>query len=737
MSVAFLYPLCWLGALAVAAPLWLHLRRRSERPVIRFPTARFLDDHAIADERPMRLRDPLLFALRAAALALLIAAFAWPYVVQRSSGPIRLSRVLVLDNTLSHQADGQFAAARKAAVDAVANAADDTQIAVVEVGRTPRVVVDFADARADAAAKLAAVKPGFERGSYLAAFRQAAALLEMSSGPRRQLELLGDNQENQWTEAEPTQPFLDGVEVQLPALPARSSANLSIAAPELRRSLQGGSPIAELQVQVIRSGDVPAALAIVESNGKVVVERPVVFPSPETSITTLRVAWSADDRQAIRGSVRVRRLAAPPEPTSSLSVIADDDALPLDDTVWFHEPPREEGKVAVVARSPYLLAALSPDVMRGRWLADFSPQVLQSSAVATGDVLLIEARSLLEPRGRELLEQYRRERRGVLLVVDRDSKALVEPLRMLGIESNGEVKESPTDPFRYILYDHPIFQPLRSRDFGDLLDIRVSRYRRLTASDARVLVYSSMGDPLLLEFENGAGRLLVAAFGWERNETNWPIHPSFVPFLDLSLEHLRERATWPRQCEPGERCLWPLADFLDLADAADAAALGTPTKQAGAPGPLSGPVVVTDSTGQEWFRGPLRDDAADFTAPSIPGLYDVSVDGGRSVARTIAVNPSPLEANLTYSSGESKVALWRSASSSDKGQGPSDSRTADVRNRIELSAILRQSTWWWLLAGCAVLLMIETLWASWRGADTAPRRLSPAPLTPSQERAFR
>jgi len=107
------------------------------------------------------------------------------------------------------------------------------------------------------------------------------------------------------------------------------------------------------------------------------------------------------------------------------------------------------------------------------------------------------------------------------------------------------------------------------------------------------------------------------------------------------------------------------------------------------------------------------------------------------VASTIAVNPSPLEANLTYSSGDSKVALWRNASSSDNGQGPSNSRMADVRDRIELSAILRQSTWWWLLAGCAVLLMIETLWASWRGAGAAPRGVSTVPLTPPQERAFR
>ncbi|MFM7842702.1 MAG: BatA domain-containing protein, partial [Planctomycetota bacterium] len=43
MSLSFLYPLCWFGAIALAAPIWLHLRRRSEQRVISFSALRFLD----------------------------------------------------------------------------------------------------------------------------------------------------------------------------------------------------------------------------------------------------------------------------------------------------------------------------------------------------------------------------------------------------------------------------------------------------------------------------------------------------------------------------------------------------------------------------------------------------------------------------------------------------------------------------------------------------------------------
>src|SRR5204862_3940142 len=109
MSVALLYPLALLGALAIAAPLWLHLRRRTETNLIKFSALRFLDDQPQPRRSPLRLRDVLLFALRALALLLLVSAFAWPYQRQREQLVVQESRVYVLDNTLSHQANDGFA----------------------------------------------------------------------------------------------------------------------------------------------------------------------------------------------------------------------------------------------------------------------------------------------------------------------------------------------------------------------------------------------------------------------------------------------------------------------------------------------------------------------------------------------------------------------------------------------------------------------------------------------------
>src|SRR5213593_495743 len=125
MSVALLYPLALLGALAIAAPLWLHLRRKTVTNVIKFSALRFLDDQPQPRRSPLRLRDLLLFALRVLALLFLVAAFAWPYRHSAGEAVVRESRVYVLDNTLSHQASDGFARDRDRILDETARAGTD------------------------------------------------------------------------------------------------------------------------------------------------------------------------------------------------------------------------------------------------------------------------------------------------------------------------------------------------------------------------------------------------------------------------------------------------------------------------------------------------------------------------------------------------------------------------------------------------------------------------------------
>src|SRR5260370_29045310 len=211
MPFWFLNPLFLLGALALAAPVWLHLRRKQETNLHLFPTLRFLDDQPEPRRSPFRLRDILLFVLRVLALLLLVAAFAWPYLRRADTVPIKESRVYILDNTLSRQAGNGFTRDRDRLLSEIAKAGMDTQVAVLELTSVPRVIVGFGDDRETAKQKLSQMEPSFQLGSYLAAFRQANSLLHNSLGQQKRIVLLGDNQENQLTEKATKPPFLQNV----------------------------------------------------------------------------------------------------------------------------------------------------------------------------------------------------------------------------------------------------------------------------------------------------------------------------------------------------------------------------------------------------------------------------------------------------------------------------------------------------------------------------------------------
>src|SRR5436190_24282481 len=108
MPFSFVNPWLWLGAIALAAPIWLHVRRRQETNILRFSALRFLDDEPQPRQSPLRLRNLLLFLLRALALLLVVSAFAWPFLRNKDTMPIEESRVYIFDNTLSHQAGNHF-----------------------------------------------------------------------------------------------------------------------------------------------------------------------------------------------------------------------------------------------------------------------------------------------------------------------------------------------------------------------------------------------------------------------------------------------------------------------------------------------------------------------------------------------------------------------------------------------------------------------------------------------------
>jgi len=674
MPFSFLHPWFWLGALAVAAPVWLHLRWKKETNLVRFSAVRFLEDESEPQRSPLRLEDWVLFVIRLLALLLLIAGFAWPYLRHANSLPIRESRVYVLDNTLSHQANDGFNVDRARILADVQSAGSDVQVAVVELSNTPRVVVAFGEDRDTAREKIKALQPSFERGSYLAAFRQASALLGNSLGEQKRIVFCGDNQENQWKENVNTPPFLRDVRIDLPPAASKTLPNLWLSEPRTQRIFLGDRSLVNFTVKLSHTGPAPTANIVVRANSQAVLSRTIdLEKQPETIV--IQAQWEADPSAWVRGEAVLE---------------GTPDSLPADDHVFFSLAPVVEGRVALLAQSPYLRLALSPEIMRGQWATRIIDPARLDDEVATNqdaDVLCLESNYLQSSAARKLLSRYLTNQRGVFLVINRLTPAIEGCLRELGFEPEGTWNTGANNPdkFQFVFSNHPIFHPFLSPDYGNLMDIKVLEYVRLKSASALPLVFSESGAGLFFQGTRPSAKLFVAAFGLDRDHTSWPVDQTFIPFLDLTLQAARAEDPTPASFEPGE--------------------LGTIEL----PASVKTREVVLREGDHEMSRAPVQRGKAQLRMPDKPGLYALSSDTQQTL-KILSVNPSPKESQLVYLPAAEPVKAWQQ-NTPVLTEKPA---MATVAGQVRLSSILHQRLWWWMVFGALIMLLLEMGWAEVR-----------------------
>src|SRR3974390_2062352 len=106
--MGFFTPWFLAGAAAVGLPVWLHLLRKHRNTPLPFSSLMFFEQHIQSSIKHRRLRYFLLFALRALLIALIVLAFAQPYVQQRVLPLTRTGEITVVavDNSLSMQSGG-------------------------------------------------------------------------------------------------------------------------------------------------------------------------------------------------------------------------------------------------------------------------------------------------------------------------------------------------------------------------------------------------------------------------------------------------------------------------------------------------------------------------------------------------------------------------------------------------------------------------------------------------------
>ena len=670
--MTFLTPLFLVGLAGLAIPVLIHLIQREKKQVVQFPSLMFLQRIPYQSIRRRRVHNWLLLLLRMAALALIVLAFARPFI-QRSERALAATGsrdvVVLLDRSYSMGYGDRWERARTAAREIVATLESGDQGSLVLFASDAEVAIRSSteQSRVIAAIDSAALSSGATR--FAPALKVAGSLLGDSELPRLEVVVISDFQRGGW---------LDGDTVQLPPTAVvtpvliddgQSLPNATVAGVSLERST-----FSEQERVAVTAGlrnRTETALAAVE----------VHLELDGRAIQTEQVALAADgaasvtfapftiDAPFMRGTVRLEA-----------------DALERDNVLHFVVSPPDPVRVLVVdadggsgGASLHLRQALSIGEAPQFDVTGSRPEAVTDEALNGAAVVVVTGVAVTRELA-ERLEQFVEQGGGLLVAAGSGSTWPSAGAAWLPGSMARPVDRSRGDPARLgaVDYGHPVFEVFKAPRSGDFSSAQFYGYRQLTPSPgSTVLARFDAGAPALLAQSVGRGRVLLWATSLDLEWSNLPLKPVFLPFVHRALRHLSSYVEPP---------LW-----LTVGQVLDAASL-TPRESE----PAS--LALTPSGTRVAIGGP---DAGVVTLAE-QGFYEIRGAVPAVESAVIAVNVDVSESDLASIDPGDLVAATRVSPGAARTTVGTMAPSGAAQERA-------QRLWWYLLVGAVVLLGFESI----------------------------
>ncbi|MBA2303036.1 MAG: BatA domain-containing protein, partial [Acidobacteria bacterium] len=376
--MSFLTPLFLLGLAGIAVPVIIHLIQKERKNVVAFPSLMFLRRIPYQSVNRRRIRNWPLLLLRLAALALLVTAFARPFLRRDALGAAAAGGarevVILLDRSYSLGYADRWQRATDAARRAIdgLGAGDRATVALFDTGA--EVVLRSTSDKGRLGAALAGAELSAAATKFGPALKLAGSILAESALPNKEVVLISDFQRLGWLGAEGVR-LPDGAKVTPVSVAEPVTPNVAITPAVLQRAVVSGQERITITAGALNRGaasvDVPLSL---EVDGRVIETCPLKLEANGSSSTTFGAF--APTARFTRGSVRL-----------------GDDRLARDNVFHFVVSPSQRVKVIIVERpaasraaSLYLAQALalseSPsfDVVQ-RPMGGVSPEDIATAAV--------------------------------------------------------------------------------------------------------------------------------------------------------------------------------------------------------------------------------------------------------------------------------------------------------------------------------------------------------------------
>lgn len=702
--MSFLTPLFLLGLAALAIPVLVHLTQRERKSVIAFPSLMFLKKIPYESVQKRRIRDWLLLALRLAALALIVSAFARPFLrgsgVAAAPGGAR-DIVVLLDRSYSMGYGDSWARAQRAAAESIASATPADRVSVVLFADSAEVALRSTPDRSRAVAEINAAAPGPGSTKYGPALKVAGSLLAESLLPRKEVIVVSDFQRSGW-QPDDTLRLPGGTVVTTAVVEGATGPSLALTPATLLRTRDAGQPeritvtAGVLNRTAADAASVPVQLEI---DGRIVQTLPVnVAGGASATVTFAPVSIAA---ATTRATVRLGTETPSGVPTGVAPATSTVDALARDNVFNFVITPSAPVPVTVVTQGNRGDANLYLSRALAIGQAPRFETTLQSVDALAGDAanrarLLILNDVAVPEAAAARLTTFVEGGGGLLLALG--PRATWPAAREAWLPA---VIAAPVDRTRGAAaklsgmdYGHAVFEPFRAPRSGDFSTARFYSYRGLKpAAGATVLARFDTGEPALVEKTIGRGRVVMFASTIDLSWNDLALKPVFLPFIHQLGRHLSGFREQPSSLTIGE--------VLDIT-AAEIAAGATSTAAASSE---SGRTVLAPS-GQRRDLSVNSESMASAGALELveQGFYEIR-SSGREPGPVIvaAANVNLSESNLDRMDPEELV-------TGVTGNGAAGSTGAQDVLPDEAQE-LNQRVWWYLLFAGILLLIAETVLA--------------------------
>ncbi len=651
--MGFLAPWFLAGAAALGLPLYLHLLQRHETTPRSFSSLMFFERRTQSSIKHRRLRYWLLLSLRLAVLLLLALAFANPFI-NRSAASMASDRLLlvVLDDSFSMRAGSRLADAKRDALSVLDARKPSERAQVMALGSQLAVLTQATQDAGELRSAVESIGPGDSRASFGELGRAIRAMAEGIATPI-ELDLFSDLQKTAMPASFAEMALPANVSLVLHGVAKDAVPNWTIESVEAPGQVWDPK---KARVEAVVAGyHTPAATRTVSLvvNGKTVAMR--------------TVALAANGR----ASVEFQGLDVPYGFTRCELRIDSADTLPADDVSLFAVERSDPRRVLFVhepsdSRSPlYFHAALDAgaeeafamDTIAVEQTANANPSPY--ALVVISDVLSLPASF------EQQLQKYVQGGGSVLVAAGTSAAHRPRvPLfdeRILG----PHYYSSEAERFLTVGASDPSY-PFVDKA-GRLEGIKFYFAVAVDPGNAQVISRLTDQTPLLLEKKVGEGRILLLASGLDNLTNDFPLHPSFVPFVEQTSRYLAgiENRSGARVVD----------SFLDLRTAKE----------------QSVGVEVIDPDGRRPLS--LKEAATTQTYQlSRAGFYQLRLANGRQ--DLVGVNPDRRESDLDVVPDD-VLALWKgNANAAPEQASAVPSQPAQEQKRPD-------SLWWY-----AVLLLL-------------------------------